>query len=74
LVTDGERARLRECRFVIGVWTSTAMHLATAGRHIPKLEPVQFLGEPDHWVDTGRYLALTVDKWLACSIHIDVQN
>ena len=42
----------------------TAMLFAKAGRRISKPWPVQLLGKPIQWVDTARYLGMTLDKRL----------
>lgn len=47
------------------------MLVAKAGRHIPKHSLVQIFGEPIHWVDTARYVGLTLDTRLTWSTHID---
>jgi hypothetical protein len=37
------------------------MLFAKAAWRIPRPRPVQFLGEPIEWVDTARYLGMTLD-------------
>jgi hypothetical protein len=55
----------------INVSKSTVMIFAKAGKSIPKLRPVQLFGEPIQWVDTARYLGVTLDTRLTWSTHID---
>jgi hypothetical protein len=40
-----------------------------AARHVQKPRPVQFLGEPIQWVETARYLGVTLDTQLTWSAH-----
>ena len=49
-------------RKVINVSESTAIILARAGRRFIQPRPVTFFGEPIDWVDTTRYLGVTLDK------------
>ena len=42
-----------------------------AGRRFIQSRPVTLLGEPIEWVDTTRYLGVTLDKGLTWSPHID---
>jgi hypothetical protein len=58
---------LREWRIAINVSKSNAMLFAKAAWRIPRLRPVQFLGEPIEWVDTTRYLGVTLDSRLTFS-------
>jgi len=37
------------------------MLFAKSGRRILKTRPVQLFGQPIRWVDTARYLGVTVD-------------
>jgi hypothetical protein len=41
------------------------------GRRIPQPQPLRFFSEPIEWVDTARYLGVTLDKRLTWSKHID---
>ena len=50
---------------------STAIIFARAGRRFIQPRPVTLLGEPIEWVDTTRYLGVTLDKVLTCSPHND---
>ena len=50
---------------------STAIIFARAGRRFIQSRTVTILGEPIEWVDTTRYLGVTLDKGLNCSPHID---
>jgi hypothetical protein len=62
---------LSEWRIAINVSKSTAIIFAHAGRRFNQLLPVTLLGEPIEWVDTTRYLGVTLDKGLIWSPHID---
>jgi len=62
---------LSEWRIAINVSKSTAIIFARAGRRFIQPRPVTFLGEPIEWVDTTRYLEVTLDKGLTWSPHID---
>jgi len=54
--------RLSEWRITINVSKSTAIIFARAGRRFIQPRPVTLLGEPIEWVDTTRYLGITLDK------------
>jgi hypothetical protein len=62
---------LSEWRIAINVSKSSAMIFARAGRHFIQPRPVTLFGEPIQWVETTRYLGVTLDKRLAWSPHID---
>jgi hypothetical protein len=62
---------LSEWRIAINVSKSTAIIFARAGRHFIQPRPVTLLGEPMEWVDTTRYLGVTLDTRLTWSPHID---
>jgi hypothetical protein len=47
------------------------MLFTKAGRCIPKPQPVQLFEEPIQWVDTTRYLGVTLDTRLTWSTHTD---
>ena len=49
----------------------TMMLFAKARRGIPKLRPVQLIGQQIHWVDTARYVGVTLDTRLTWSNRID---
>jgi len=49
----------------------TAIIFARAGRRFIQPRPVTLLREPIEWVDTTRYLGVTLDKGLIWSPHID---
>jgi hypothetical protein len=53
----------------INVLKSTAMLFTR--RLIQNPCPVLLFGEPIVWVDTARYLGVTLDKWLTWSSRID---
>jgi len=53
------------------VCKSTAIIFSRAGRRFIQPRPVTLLGEPIEWVDTTRYLGVTLDKGLTLSPHID---
>ena len=61
---------LSECRIAINVSKSTAI-IACARRRFIQPRKVTLLGEPIKWVDTTRYLGLTLDKGLTWSLHND---
>jgi hypothetical protein len=44
---------------------------ANAARCIRQPRPVQFLGEPIQWVQTARYLGVTLDTRLTWSAHVN---
>ena len=56
--------RLSEWRIAINVSKNTAIIFARAGRRFIQPRPVTLFGEPIQWVDTTRYLGVTVDKRL----------
>jgi len=62
---------LCEWRIAINVSRSTAIIFARAGRRFIQPRPVTFFGEPIQWVDTTRYLDVTLDTRLTWSPHID---
>jgi len=53
---------LSEWRNVINVSKSTAIIFALARRRFIQPRPVKLLGEPIEWVDTNRYLGVTLDN------------
>jgi hypothetical protein len=52
---------LRDWSIAINVSKSTAVLFVKAARRIQKPREVQFLGEPIQWVETARYLGVTLD-------------
>jgi hypothetical protein len=62
---------LRNCRTAINVSKSTTVLFVKAARRIPKPRPVYFLGEPILWVETARYLCVTLDTQLTWSTHVN---
>jgi hypothetical protein len=50
---------------------STAINFARAGRSFIQARPVTLFGEPNQWVDTTRYLGVTLDTRLNWSPDID---
>jgi hypothetical protein len=60
-----------ELRIVINVSKSTAIIFARAGRRFIQPRPVTLFGEPIQWVDTTRYLWVTLNTRLNWSPHID---
>ena len=62
---------LSEWRIAINVSKSTAMFFARAGRGFNQPQPVTLFGEPIQWVDTTRYLGVTLDTRLTWSLRID---
>jgi hypothetical protein len=61
---------LRDWRIAINVTKSTAVRFVKAARRIQKQRPVQFLGEPVQWVETARYLVVTLDTQRTWSGHV----
>jgi hypothetical protein len=55
---------LRDWRTAINVFKSTPVLFVKAARSIHKPREVQFLGEPIQWVQTARYLGVTLDTQL----------
>jgi len=55
----------------IHVSKSTAIIFARAGWRFIQPQPVTLLGEPMEWVDTIRYLGVTLDKGLTWSPRIN---
>ena len=49
----------------------TAIIFALAGRRFIQPRPVTQFGEPIEWVDTTRYMGVTLDTRLTWSPHID---
>jgi hypothetical protein len=62
---------LRDWRLAINVSKSTAVLFAKAARRVQKSRPVQFPGEPIEWVETVRYLGVTLDTRLTWSAHVN---
>jgi hypothetical protein len=62
---------LSEWRIAINVSKSTTINLARDGRRFIQPRPVTLCGEPIAWVDTTRYLGVTLDTRLTWSPHID---
>ena len=62
---------MSEWRIAINVPKSTALIFARAGRRFNQPRPVTLFGEPIQWVDTARYLRVTLDSRLTWSPHID---
>jgi len=62
---------LSEWRIAINVTKSTAIIFARAGRRFIRPRPVTLFGEPIQWVETTRYLGVTLDKGLTWSPYID---
>jgi len=55
----------------LGLSQSTAIIFARAGWRFIQPRPVTLLGEPIEWVNTTRYLGVTLDKGLTWLPHID---
>jgi hypothetical protein len=62
---------LTEWRIAINVSKNTAIIFARAGRRFIHSRPVTLFGEPIEWVDTTRYLVVTLDTRHTWSPHID---
>jgi hypothetical protein len=57
--------------FAFNVSKSTAVLIVKAARRIQKPRAVQFLGESIQWIETARYLGVTVHTQLTCSAHVN---
>jgi len=64
-------ACLSEWRIAINVSKNTAIIFARAGRHFIQPRRVTLFGEPIEWVETTRYLGVTLDTRFTWSPHID---
>jgi hypothetical protein len=62
---------LRDWRIAINVSKSTAVLLVKTARRIQKSRASQILGEPIKWVETARYLGVTVDTQLTWSAQVN---
>jgi hypothetical protein len=62
---------LRDWRIVINVSKSTAVLFVKAETRIQKPRAVLFLGQPIQWVETARYLGVTLDTQLTWSAHVN---
>jgi hypothetical protein len=62
---------LSEWRIAINVSKSCAMTIARAGRRFIQPRPVTLFGEQIQWVETTRYLEVTLHNRLTWSPHID---
>jgi hypothetical protein len=62
---------LSEWRIAINVSKSSTIIFARAGQCFIQPQPVTLFGEPIQWVETTRYLGVTLDKRLTWSPHID---
>jgi hypothetical protein len=62
---------LSEWRIAINVSKSSAIIFARAGQRFIQPRPVTLFREPIQWVETTRYLGVTLDKRLTWSPHID---
>jgi hypothetical protein len=60
---------LRNWRIAINVSKSMAVLFTKAAKGDWRPRPVQFLGEPIEWVETARYLGVTLDTRLTWSAH-----
>ena len=62
---------LSDWRIAINVSKSSAIIFARGGRRFIQPRPVTIFVEPFEWVDTTRYLGVTLDTRLTWSPHID---
>jgi hypothetical protein len=62
---------LRYWRTAINVSRSNAVLFVKVAIRIQKPREVQFLGEPVQWVETARYLGMTLDTQLIWSAHVN---
>jgi len=60
-----------EWRIAINASKSSAIIFTRAGRRFIQPRPVTHFGEPIQWIETTRYLGVTLDKRLTWSPHID---
>jgi len=60
-----------QLRIAINVSKSTAIIFARAGRRFIQPRPVTLFREPIEWVETTRYLGVTLDTRLTWSSHTD---
>jgi hypothetical protein len=61
----------RDWRIANNVSKSTAVLFVMAARIMQKPRSVQFVGEPKQWLETARYLGVTLDDKLTWSAHVD---
>jgi hypothetical protein len=61
---------LREWKISINISKNNAMLFAKAAWRIARPRPVQFQGQPIEWVDTARYLDVTLDSRLTWWRHV----
>jgi hypothetical protein len=61
----------RDRRITINMSKSTAVLFVHAARRIQKPRQCYFLGEPIQWVETERYLGVTLDTQLTWSAHVN---
>jgi hypothetical protein len=62
---------IRDRRSAIKVSKSTTVLFAKTMRCMQRPRPVQLFGEPIKWVDSARYLGLTLDTRLTWSAHVN---
>jgi hypothetical protein len=62
---------LSEWRIAISVSKSRTIIFARAERRFIQPRPVTLFGEPIQWVETIRYLGVSLDKRLTWSSHVD---
>ena len=62
---------LSEWRIAINICRSTAIIFPRAGRRLIQPRPVTLFGEPIKWVDTTRFIEVTLHKRPTWSPHID---
>jgi hypothetical protein len=62
---------LRDWGIAINVLKSTAVLFAKTTRRVQGLRPPQLFGEPIQWVESARYLEVTLDTRLTWSAHIN---
>ena len=62
---------LREWRVAINVDKSMALLFSPPRRRIPNPRGLRFLGGEIQWVETARYLGVTLDRGLTWKPHID---
>jgi hypothetical protein len=55
----------------VNVSKSTTVLFAKTTRCVQRPRLPQLFGEPIQWIETARYLGVTLDTWLTCSAHVN---
>jgi hypothetical protein len=67
----GLESWLRDWRISNNISKSTAVLFVKTARRMQKPRAVHFLGDPIQWVETARYLGVTLDTQLNWSAHVN---